>query len=761
MKNKIQPVIFSVILAIFLMLFSNPAAAYDKKSVVERFTNCSCGPCASINNAWYNATTASLINSGSISHIIYNVDWPSPTDPMHLLNIVDNSNRTSYYGVNAVPWIEVNGSVVGTGSSAPLTTAVTNGNAEFAPFNIVLTPEVFSNNVINVHVNITRDPTDITTFENTKLRIALTEKTVAFGSPPGNNGESVFFSVCRKMLPDGNGFEFTVPAPGESIDLDFLYNPTNEFLQSVNFDSIRVAAFIQSDDTKEVYQSAMADLQPSDNVNAAFEVEENLGAAPFVVDFIDLSTATSTSSIVSWEWDFNNDGTIDSNDPLPTWTFYDEQAYTVSLTVSDGVNQHTRTIENFITVLGSTSSILVVNGIHYSTYVAEMDDFYNNSACIGNHQVDVWDLFGDQGFNYSANPNIQQINLLNRTIPNSILNLYQKVIWIGNSYSGDLAFYDPAQVLNYIGQGGNFLLASRQGADFFSTELLNYCGITSMTGLMDVTELIALDNNLVNMPALAGHSRVQFATLDAGSEAIAILDDNTTTNWIAGFRIQKDNEGGFVYIAGRPYRYDNTASFQNYDYIIDNWLNFNPVPVELTSFAASVHEGEVVLNWSTATETNNHGFEIQRNLNGEFLSVGFVDGYGTTTEKQNYTFTDKNLEVGSYTYRLKQVDFDGTFEYSESVEIDVLAPNVFSLQQNFPNPFNPGTRISYSIPASDFVTLKVYNALGSEVTTLVNEFQQSNNYSVIFNASNLSSGIYFYVLQAGTYSDSKKMILIK
>ena len=675
MKNKIQPVIFSVILAIFLMLIGNPADAYDKKSVVERFTNCSCGPCATINNAWYNATTASLLDSGAITHIIYNVDWPSPTDPMHLLNASDNNNRRSYYGVNAVPDIYVNGSVVGTGSSAPLTTAVTNGNAEFAPFSIVLTPEVFSNNVINVHVNITRDPTDITTFDNTKIRVALTEKTVDFGSPPGNNGESIFFSVCRKMLPDGNGFEFAIPAPGESIELDFLYNPTNEFLQSVNFDSIRVAAFIQSDETNEVYQSAMADLQPSDNVNAAFEVDENLGATPFVVDFIDLSTATSTSTIVSWEWDFNNDGTIDSNDPEPTWTFYDEQSYTVSLTVSDGTEQHTRTVDDFITVLGSTSNILVVNGIQYSTYAAEMDDFYNNSACIGNHQVDLWDLFGDQGFDYSANSNIQQINLLNRSIPSSILNLYQKVIWIGNSYSGDLAFYDPAQVLNYIGQGGNFLLASRQGADFFSTELLNYCGIASMTGLMDVTELIALDNNLVNVPALTGHSRVQFATLDAGSEATAILDDDTTTSWIAGFRIQKDNEGGFVYIAGRPYRYDNTASFQNYDYIIDNWLNFILVSVEDES------------------------------------KSGIVKSY--------------------------------------------------QLMQNFPNPFNPSTIISYSIPNPGFVTLKVYDMLGKEVQTLVNEFQSAKTYTVSFDASDLSSGVYLYKLQAGDFLDSRKMILIK
>jgi len=648
-------------------------AAYNKLSVVERFTNWGCGPCAALNNAWYNATTASLINSGSITHIVYNVDWPSDNDPMYLLNSADNNMRRGYYGVNAVPWIEINGSQVNT-TEAAFMNAVNNGNAEFAPFNIVLTPERFSNNVINVHVKIIRDPTDVTTFGDVKLRVALTEKSVDFGYP-SPNGETIFFSVCRKMLPDGHGINFTIPAPGDSTELDLMYIPTTEFSQAVNFDSIRVVAFIQSDDTKETYQSTMTDLVASNNVNAAFQVEENLGASPFTVQFTDYSTATDTTNIISWQWDFDNDGTIDSQEPEPTWVFTSEQSYTVSLTVSDGNQQHTRTLENFITVLGATSDILVVNGIEYATYTTEMEDFYNSSACFGNHQVDIWDLFGDQGFDYSANPNIQQVNLMNRDIPNSILNLYHKVIWIGNSYGGDEVFYDPAQVLNYIGQGGNFLLATREGAEFFNQDLKNYCGITQMSGLSNVTELIAMDDSLSNMPALPNHTRVQFALLDAGSEAIPIFDDNASTNWIAGFRIEKDNEGAFVYIAGRPYRYDNSASYQNYDYIINNWMNYTPVSVD------------------------------------DETSPGQITSY--------------------------------------------------RLFQNYPNPFNPGTTIQYQIPASGFVSLKVYDIMGQEVAELVNERESPGIYSVNFDASSLSSGLYIYTLSSGNYSVSKKMILIK
>lgn len=667
-----------LLIVLFLCGSILQAGAYDKLSLVERYTNCSCGPCASINNAWYNASTANLINSGSISHLVYHGYWPSPgeCDPMHLLCEADNNSRINYYGVNAVPWIEVNGVTVST-TQAAFENAVATGNVQYAPFSITLTPERFSNDVINVHVKIIRDPNDNTTFGNVKLRVALTETEVqVIGNSCCVNGETQFHSVCRKMLPNANGTAFAIPAPGDSVELDLLYIPTIEFIQAVDFENIRVVAFIQSDDTQEMYQSTMADLLPSNNVNAAFQVEENLGASPFTVNFMDFSTATPTTNIVSWEWDFNNDGTIDSQDPNPTWTYTTEQSYTVSLTVSDGNEQSTRTLENYITVLGSTSDILVVNGIAYATYTTEMENFYNSSACFGDHQVDVWDLFGDQGFDYSLNPNIQQVNLLNRNIPSSILNLYQKVIWIGNSYSGDEAFYNPSQMLDYIGQGGNFLLATREGAEFFNTALLNYCGITSMSGLSVITQLIALDDSLVNMAPVGTNDRNQFVLLGASSEAVPIFDDNITTNWTAGFRIQKGTDGVFMYIAGRPYRFNNSASYQNYDYIIDNMLNYVQVGIEDPA-AAEVLES-------------------------------------------------------------------------------------YQLYQNYPNPFNPTTTISYVVKNSNFVKLKIFDVLGREVKTLVNEFQTANMYSVQFDASAYSTGVYYYKLQIGDdFESTQKMLYLK
>ena len=416
---------------IFLLaVFVGSAGAYDKLSLVERFTNCSCGPCATLNNSWYNATTANLINSGSMTHIVYNVYWPTPgeCDPMHLLNKNDNDFRTNYYGCNSVPWVEINGTNFSTaGGATGFTNTVNAGNAQYSPFKIILVPEKLPNNVISINVKIIRDPSDATSFDNPRLRIALTEKQVYVVNPSCcNNGETNFYSVSRKMIPDGYGSSFEIPAPGDSVEISFQYIPTAEFLQQVNLDSIRVAAFIQDHCSQEMYQSVMTNIVSVDRTTASFNTDETIGASPFTVNFSDHSIASTGNNIVSWAWDFDNDGTIDSNDPNPSWTYTNDESYSVSLTVSDGTNQNTYTANNYITALGQSSDILVVNGIAYATYAAQMQDLYNSSACFGNHQVDVWDLFGNQCFDYAANPNIQRINLYNRSIPSSGTKYVQK-----------------------------------------------------------------------------------------------------------------------------------------------------------------------------------------------------------------------------------------------------------------------------------------------------------------------------------------------
>jgi len=190
------------------------------------------------------------------------------------------------------------------------------------------------------------------------------------------------------------------------------------------------------------------------------------------------------------------------------------------------------------------------------------------------------------------------------------------------------------------------------------------------------------------------------------------------------------------------------------------------IPVELISFTAIANNDDVTLNWSTATETNNQGFEVQRSNGGEFEPIAFVNGNGTTTEVHLYSYIDRNVKDGSYSYRLKQVDYNGSFEYSNVVEVEWRAFNSYLLEQNYPNPFNPSTKIKYSIPPvgtqrAVSVQIKVYDVLGNEIETLVNEEKSAGTYEVTWYAENLPSGVYFYQFSVGSYIETKKMLLLK
>ena len=188
------------------------------------------------------------------------------------------------------------------------------------------------------------------------------------------------------------------------------------------------------------------------------------------------------------------------------------------------------------------------------------------------------------------------------------------------------------------------------------------------------------------------------------------------------------------------------------------------VPVELTSFTATTQARQVDLKWTTATENNNLGFNIERKqLESEWETIGFKLGNGTTLEQKEYSFIDDITDINArlINYRLKQIDYDGSYEYSDEVIVDNPAPVDYNLQQNYPNPFNPVTTISYGLPVKSEVELVIYNALGEGVIQLTNEEKEAGRYSVEFNATELTSGIYFYRLQAGSFVETKKMVLMK
>jgi photosystem II stability/assembly factor-like uncharacterized protein/pimeloyl-ACP methyl ester carboxylesterase len=187
------------------------------------------------------------------------------------------------------------------------------------------------------------------------------------------------------------------------------------------------------------------------------------------------------------------------------------------------------------------------------------------------------------------------------------------------------------------------------------------------------------------------------------------------------------------------------------------------LPVELTSFTASTDSDKILLNWQTATEVNNYGFDVERRIieKTEWSKIAFIQGNGTSNIPHNYSYTDHSLTSGSYVYRLKQIDNNGKIKYSQETEVTFKVPRVFALSQNYPNPFNPTTVINYQLPVNSFVTLKIYDVLGREIATLINGKQNAGYYKASFNASSLSSGVYFYRLQAGSFTETKKLILLR
>ena len=229
--------------------------------------------------------------------------------------------------------------------------------------------------------------------------------------------------------------------------------------------------------------------------------------------------------------------------------------------------------------------------------------------------------------------------------------------------------------------------------------------------------------------------------------------DNGSSNWVTS--------GEPIDVSGHdPRTIVNTVTHFSY------WMVSSqdaPMPVTLASLTFNVIGRNINLRWSTSNEINNSGFDIERKLSsGDYVKIGFVSGNGTVTTATNYEFTDRNLATGKYSYRLKQIDNNGNFEYFNlNSDVIIGVPSKFELSQNYPNPFNPSTKINFDLAKDGKVNLKIYDMLGREVSTLVNEFRTAGYYTIDFNASALSSGVYFYRITTEDFSAIKKMVLMK
>jgi len=315
-------------------------------------------------------------------------------------------------------------------------------------------------------------------------------------------------------------------------------------------------------------------------------------------------------------------------------------------------------------------------------------------------------------------------------------------------------------------------------------------GIYVTGSTLQFMNLIIWGNTAPNFPQIAGIVDVQYSDVEGGYTGTGNIDDHPLFDMGSEFYllgatspcIDAGNPDPMYFdvgAGGNPLPPAQGSLINDMGHCggpSSLWCYWDwPIPVELTSFTATTQFGIVNLHWTTATETNNLGFEIERKIidnenQGEWIRIAFKEGYGTTTEPKEYFYVDdiSSITATSLAYRLKQIDFLGSYEYSDEVFVGNPAPEDYAIQQNYPNPFNPVTTISYSLPLKSQVELVVYNALGEKVKQLVNVEKEAGSYSIVLNAAGLPSGIYFYRLQvypanggAGSFTETKKMVLLR
>ncbi len=285
-------------------------------------------------------------------------------------------------------------------------------------------------------------------------------------------------------------------------------------------------------------------------------------------------------------------------------------------------------------------------------------------------------------------------------------------------------------------------------------------GVIQYSGLVDELRIWNLQRSQVQ---ISGSMNSQLAGNESGLLAYWNCDEGTGTTLYD----QTNNTYNASLVNGTAFVTDVT-----------------PLPVELVSFKAAKRLNGVELQWKTATELNNHGFDLERKLvsgfkvqgsgnttsnmnpetpNASWTRIAFVEGNGSSNEQNEYSYTDRSISAGTFAYRLKQIDRDGKFIYSPEIEVSIGGvPAVFSLQQNYPNPFNPSTTIGFTLQHSGLTTLKIYDAIGREVRTLANENLEAGVYHErTFDASRLASGIYLARLSSGSQTQIKKLMLMK
>ncbi|QQS36140.1 MAG: T9SS type A sorting domain-containing protein [Ignavibacteriales bacterium] len=326
--------------------------------------------------------------------------------------------------------------------------------------------------------------------------------------------------------------------------------------------------------------------------------------------------------------------------------------------------------------------------------------------------------------------------------------------------------------------------------------------IRSTTGLVTGLQLAPYYPDIKLVMPSGSNSFVQTFSGDVVNSPVVVTGAGVTSN-VTGYKLEffsidpitTDNQSSYSngYIAGQltfianmlHCSFDSArivaresssqngvfSTYNGFGKILTENIFTGELPVELVSFTAKVYDNKIILDWKTNTETNNYGFEIERTISAGtgagWQSIGFVDGNGNSNSPHYYSFVDIDYpKSDKLIYRLKQIDTDGKYEYSNEIEVDISAISIdYALYQNYPNPFNPSTKISFNLAKEEFVNINIYSVLGGKITTLTNQFFEAGKHEIDFNADAFSSGIYLYKIEVGVngekFSQIKKMNLIK
>ncbi|MFZ1320481.1 MAG: FG-GAP-like repeat-containing protein [Ignavibacteria bacterium] len=555
----------------------------------------------------------------------------------------------------------------------------------------------------------------------------------------------------------------------------------------------------------------------------------NLSISPFVFSFIVKTLGgtglfTNTSEIISEgkyirSGDIDLDGDIDlviqnkifKNDGLANFTYYSLIPIIGFTLLADFDN------DNDLDILVSNSNVNYLfsnNGLGNFQQVSSFSGSLQNYGDLdGNGYLDLVyfsplsakdiniskNYLGDFSFDTTYNvdfnltcgphPDFDKRILIDDMTNNGILDL---ILTNGNAGGGILLGYDFCQI---------YSLLKNNGAGIYIPELLfthsenglPYWGVDigdphlfdkNNDGLIDIVSPgLIIQNNGNGLFSMSGKLNAFSITINGDFNGDSNIDILAMIGGVSPLLTHlNDGTGNFQqYFIGSNSFYSEgytTSDFDN-DGDLDVAIELNstkvaillngdsPLPVELSSFTSSINLNSVKLNWSTSSEQNNSGFEIQRAdkiTEGQegWKKIDFINGAGNSNTEKIYSYEDKNLASGKYKYRLKQIAFNGNLEYHElSNEVVIGIPSSTELMQNYPNPFNPVTNISYRLSENGFVSLRVFDNSGREVKTLVNEFKEAGYYTNVFNGSDLASGVYFYKLSFGDFVQTKKLSLVK